>query len=406
MKKLLFILLAVSLTANAYAIDLSAQVIGAFNAFGGTFNPNAFDQVGGDEHGRVRIEGSAEVDNFGGWFRLQGAFTIVDETDPTAEPVEVERLGNTSVNAYGHIWYKPIDQLAFYITKNPDGHWGLDGNALWGFHGIAGDVFKTTDAASLDKFSYSGSLSSAGGALAVRPGFNSAFYGGFSDGAFVSITPIEILTINLGLPVFDEAKTGNMLLSATLQVVLNLGEKGTIGLTYAGDLNKKDVWDDASSLYLYFNTTIGKTVFDFGFGTKFAEKTDTRTINYPISLGAAAIFDLEKMDLKARLLMSALGSTQFSGDRKDENEPLEILAEIVPSFALTEKITAYLKGGLTVSVADSGENRATFGIDLFPYIVFGDTDTVAFYTGFNLRNRDVASDFITWSIPVGISINF
>ena len=384
MKKLLLILLAVSITATTFAIDFSAQVIGSADILYGDSTHDGTKKwddlyMGRLIRGRVRLEATADKDNFGGWARLQ------------ADPGNLE--------GFGYVYVKPTENVSFYLTRNPDGHWGLDGGARWGFYGPAGDVF-----------------------LIESWKFGAAFYGGFSNGGFFTFTPTEAITVNVGLNVFeDNNNINNLITNAVFQFKYDLGDKGLIGLTVIG--NEGDAFEDAggtynptASLRLYY----GIKNLDFGIGYRFPTSNPAGgddVHNYPLTVGFAGNFAInEGVNVKTRLMMDIFGNTSIEdtdGSRKLGFHPITVIWDILPSIAIAENFTFYFNAGVDLEIPPPHTPNTVFNWHLNPYIVIGDMGSAAFYMGIRLDGNYKRpapgvkhDDRLEWSIPIGFSFNF
>lgn len=388
MKKIFFILLILSITINAFPIDFKAQIFGGFNLF--DYYDDEFG-MGGGERGRIRLEGSVKKNDYGAWLRI-----------------DVEGLEDTTIGAFGYVFYKPIDQLEFYVTRNPDGHFKLDGNALWDFYGLPGDVIGITF-----DHSFTGSFEDAG--------FNNAFYSGFTEGAFLTYTPNKVkeLAINWGVPVFENLEALDMLKSMTLQVTYDLKNVGLFGLTYSGIPKTQiddtrppwrdddtgailyipsDPWNKSGVLRAYFGTTISDIKFDFGIGYMLPEKDGDDKRNYPINVGAAAAFDIGKVNIKSRLLFSGFGSYKYEGD--SYKSPIDFIIDVLPSMPLNKNIMGYLNLSLFIHSPDEGDTQV--GWSIYPYISVGNPNTFSFYTGLEI----IYIEDVYFRIPIGLCMNF
>ena len=232
---------------------------------------------------------------------------------------------------------------------------------------------------------------------------------------------------------------------------------GTLTKTYSGETN------DPSKLWIYFGlTSIENLGIDFGVGltlpsdvtkrefynpadfTKLAF-SETVTHNYPVAVGLGANFSAGALGVKARILAEFLESTETkkttykaNGDedkvKTDKvGDGLTMLIDVQPSFAINEKMTAYLSLGtgfktgwdIVDKVDDDGNNvykaetRSLFAWHVQPYVVITPSYwSGAFFAGFrldspierqNLKTKDnpeVWTRILNWSIPIGITMSF
>jgi len=296
MKKLIVLSVIFALVASfAFAADVGGAVIAhadlvrgstaeAPNSDGVFVNP---DLKSGTAFPRIRLSaaGATEDDSIGGWIRYdQNWYDLAG--------------GFRAVSPSGFAWWKPIDQIKLQIGVNPDGEFGLDGVARWNFYQLAGDV----------------------GVASEHWGLSGSFYGGYGEGGIVlTITPVDALAINIGIPL-DEyghgSTTGKNFAKSTIQVKYNIEGIGTAGLTYVSDVNDpaepnpaatgvtnmfKSGWNDTGKVYVYFGlSAIENLGIDIGIGYKFADKYTreittnvvykittkaTYTVNDPVAIG-------------------------------------------------------------------------------------------------------------------------
>ena len=299
----------------------------------------------GGEMKRVRLDGSGQNDEgtFGGYIRLeQGSFD-------------------------GNAWWKPIDQFKLLIGGNGgDGFFNKDGVARWGFYQGAGDI----------------GVASEGWA------FGSSFYGGFAGptkGAILTITPLEALEINIGIPFFLKKRAEEVFKRTEAQVAYSIDGIGQFAVTYqggyAGDKGVNDRNTKVSSNGSNLENTKGPLV-PYPDATGFTNIPDNYNPNDPnsidwkkreysiASVGAAgpskffAYFDLSAIENLG--IQLGIG---FTLPAKDELEGLNAPAKFDPTdgtvaadptagkWTQTQKYNAPLAVGLGVSF-DAG----AFGI--------------------------------------------
>jgi opacity protein-like surface antigen len=214
MKKLIAISVVFALVAGAaFAADIGAEVIGMTDIIKGSTaksyysdgsdKPSSVD-AGGWPGGlkRVRVSASGEDDNslFGGWFRF-------------------EKYGMDNPGLAGYAWWKPIEQVKFTLGTNPDGFFGLDGMTRWNFYQVGGDV----------------------GVPKENWKLSQSFYGGWGEnGGLLTITPMEALEINVGIPYSQGGKAQDVYMRSTIQVAYTADGLGKFGLTYIGGVNREE----------------------------------------------------------------------------------------------------------------------------------------------------------------------
>jgi hypothetical protein len=356
--------------------------------------------AGSSTHVRLFASGENEDGNFGAWIRLNGSWGV--------EP-----------QFYGKVWWKPLDIFKFTIGVNPDGEFdGVDGVARWGFYQVACDL---NVAKEFWKFSES-------------------FFGGFgSFGALLTLTPIEPLTINLGIPFgfgydlnfWDWDTMASPRDDGTLaeevykqivgQVVYNISDIGKVALTYRGGLNTKgsNQWDvDASKLFAYFGlTAIENLAIDLGVGyylpVNIRDADGAKTDNIysaPVALGLSVKFTTGALGIKARVQgQFGENSKTAAGDVTKGNTV--VVADLMPYFAINDKVTAHLSTGIDMTKPDAGES--TIGWHIEPYVtVKANAWAPNFYAGIRFDSEGVnhadptAKAPIYWTVPIGINLEF
>jgi len=461
MKKLIVLSLVFALLASAaFAADIGVDVIGNVELLKGSTGKTVYDadasqnsttgpvfkspDIGvGGKMPRVRIGASHqnEEGTFGGWFRY-------DTGSWSGSP-----------SAYGLGWWKPIDQFKLSVGGNPDGQFGADGVARWGFYKDACDVEVVKEAWE----------------------FSSSFFGGWSGaGALLTITPVEALEVNVALPfITDSGKAEDAYKLVNAQVAYTAGI-GKFAITYVGGNGKfetkkaKDIekaaddfakgagFDDyadlvaktqfpgkeedlvealdgpaalysagGSTLYAYAGLTLIENLgIDIGFGyTLPVENTDTPnatiTYNAPIAVGLGVNFSSGQFGLKARAQGKFAGSVSFPGGAPSYDLPMEVVFDVLPSYAVNDDMTVLLSAGIKYvgeNVYGSGTAKQTFNDSLFgwhanPYIVIKNI----FYAGFRVESSgakdydkigqgkyltEKGNTYINWSVPIGIVYSF
>ena len=219
MKKLIVISVVFALVAGAAfaEVNFGGGVFGKVNVIEGNgekvFKANDDNKGGTAENknevgasgnmGRVRLEASGTNDDetFGGWARLDtGSY-------------------GGGINGYAYAWWQPLSLLKFQVgTNGGDGYFDAWGGAGWGFYATAGDVL------GLESWKY-----------------GSAFYGGFgAGGAILTITPLDALAINIGIPYFAGGRGEDVYKKTNAQVAYNINGVGKLAISYAGDYEGRD----------------------------------------------------------------------------------------------------------------------------------------------------------------------
>jgi len=370
MKKLIAIAVVFVLAVGvAFAADVGAEVIGKLVPLkGDSVDGSTVNVEGPFRRVRFQAEGQNDDGNFGGWLRFESGW---DGNGGTS--------GGT-VQAWGLAWWKPLDILKVQFGANPDGHFGIDGVTRWAFYQVGGDV----------------DVAHEGWA------FGESFYAGDGrPGAFLTLTPIEQLAINVSIPLTDgwggEAKTVYRKLNA--QVVYDIASIGKVGLTYAGDVNEDA--DSASKLWAYFGlSAIENLGIDLGIGYYIPVKDDATDTTWkkPVALGLGINFNSGALGIKARVQGQFGGSTKIASVTIKDNTT--VTADLLPSFAINDKVSALLDTGLVFDKAEGSD--AQVGWHIMPYVsVKANAWAPNLYAGFRFESEGKAPGgpdaVINWS---------
>jgi len=400
MKKLILLSVIFALAAGSvFAVDVSLEVQGGASLVKGSSKKTQVginddlspkyetpDNTTAFNMGRIRIGASGQLEDgtLGGWLRFDGAYGKYPYFDNDGNT----KIGLSYVTPAGFVWWQPAKFFKLQIGGNPDGEFGLDGITRWNFYQMAGDV----------------------GVASESWAFGSAFFGGWNaPGIILTITPIEALVINLGIPIAGGVAWEEYV-SSTLQIKFDLGKIGTVGLTFVGDVIKDeavytfvdpgvvrvpftfdDVNNDSPKLYGFFALTLNENFgLDIGVGYKFPDeytkkeitnhnymdinfnnieatdkKTETFTAHEPVSLGLGLSFKAGSFGLKTRVLGNFAGMLNYDYDYSstdpDKTGPYksisysvsvsrghEILFDILPYIAINSNFTFYFSAGLGI----------------------------------------------------------
>jgi len=400
MKKFIAILAMVALVSGAAFAQVSGYAFGSFGVSGD--EDSKFEDVGlGDGMGRINLEASAETEDgqFGVWMRFRGTYSTPE--------INGEWLPNVGV--WGSVFWKPIDQVKFQIGTNPDNHMGGDNITRWGFYSRIGDM----------------------GLVSVENNYyndwgvysDNIFYGGFSNGgwgAVLTITPIPMLAINVGIPLaglfsdyteannyepyfgdgfhMTEITLENALKMSVFQVAATIPDVGKAVLTYEGIGSWNSEWDDDPADLKDEFTYSGKIYFaffltaidDLGVDVGFSYDLDSEDIG----LGLGFSFGAGDFGIKARAFFN------ITKDEADDSL-INIGVDLLPSFAINENLTAFCSLGLYVVNTDND-----IGFHLNPYIMKSAGWDKNFYAGVRLWQDPGKDTKLNWAIPVGIVASF
>jgi hypothetical protein len=375
MKKIIALLVVFALFAGSvFAVDLGGAVNGHVSLFSGTTEDGKDEITASADMGRIRIEGAGQTDDgvFGGWLRKEA--------------------GESGAN--GIAWWKPLDVLKISIGGNPDGHWGKEGVTGWMFSQTAYDSAPVTV--------NTGNIWGWG-----MYGFNTmsrtAFFGGSGRNALrLEITPLDILAINIDLPVFDGGEWEDLIKGAVAQVDLNLAF-GNIALTYQGGASQIG---DNGRIFGYLGMPLGIINLDVGFALAFADpdKPSGDDSALPIAAGIglkAGISDLFGIKLRT---WAAFGGKDAAGDAT----PFILTADLNPYLTLSDSLRVFFTLGMAMSAPSEGDS--TIGFHINPYIEVGQEWGPKFLAGFTLvsdGSKDAKDNgIITWGLGIGIQSSF
>ena len=378
MKKLIAISVVFALVAGvAFAADVSGAVIGTAYVLGGDTSEKADGEgsvFSGGNMNRVRVEASGEDGDgvFGGWVRF----------DPTGGTYDYD-------NGYvaGIVWWKPMDMFKLSIGGNPDGIWGKEGVASWMFYQTTSDT----------------GVVNAGNAWGGGYGninFRNAFFGGFGDERlFMTISPAEMVDINIGIPFISyEGETADVFKKTVAQVDLKL-DFGNIALTYNGDLgyDKDKGYDDPASIFLYYGGSFGDIAIDFGFGYKMANHVGDDSVANPLAVGLGVKYATDSFGVKFRTVAT------LAGDDKETN----ILADVLPFFTLSDTMRAFVSVGIAMSMPEEGDSL--MGWHFNPYLEVGSEWGPKFIAGIRAWSpfKVGDADAVTyWAVPIAMMVSF
>jgi|GEM_PF-1059050 len=422
MKKLIAVSMMLALVVGgAFAIEISGQVFSNVTLLQGD-NDDDSDVTGDGSIARVRLHGSAENADgtIGGWFRL------------IANP-------GSDFNSRGHAWWRPNDM--FWMAIGSSGGWfGAEGNTAWGFYRNAGDAVANPGNA------WGGGFASIDFDLGdllpdlpdLEPPYNGeppngifpdfddfdgfsittrdAFYYGFGDadgqagGLALSITPMDMLSLNFGLPFIQMAgaEVGDIFASLHAQVALNL-DFGTIAITYVGSADD----DNSGTIFAYFGMGSDEDALrlDVGLGVHLWEDA-TR-----IYAGLGVEFDVSaELGLRTRLVAGFGGRDDAESISYD---PFSLIFDLMPFFRVSDNLTAFVSIGMAMfsfsddsligTAVDAGffDTATPFGWHLNPFIEFTPFGGMSLFAGFRLWSMPTFAEDATirWAVPIGFTLN-
>jgi hypothetical protein len=436
MKKLIvFSVIFTLAVASVFALDASVEVFGKAELINGSSEKSTPDGLEADlvtpkykmgdiktdfSIPRVRLGASGQTEEtpvgiVGGWARFDSA-SLND--------------GILNSGFSGFVWWKPADVFKLQIGGNPDGEFGLDGIAGWGFHALANEVL-----GGLNGHIWGGGYSGIG----VK--YRDAFFGGWgAPGLLFVITPIEALAINIAIPISGDTAV-NVYKQTTVQITYDFEGAGKAGITFVGG-KMDDEWvknssggydsgyNDNPTVFAYFGlTAVENFVLDIGIGYKFFDSyTDsaasvTSTINNPLAVSLGVGYTYDFFNIKARMLGEFIGSskTEGGGVSTEYKDGYSFLIDILPNFKINDNVTIFLNAGLGVTggkesadTADpskkiSADTQVAWNVEPYVCVTPGYWNG-ALFAGIRIESpitKDKkGNQFINWSVPIGITCSF
>jgi len=370
MKRLVAVLVVFAfVTGGAFAVDISAEVIGGVRVLQGTTSDLDDEIRATGSVGRLRLEasGSSADDTFGGWIRFEGHLFNQGRAD--WDPLYVQGYG----------WWQPHRMFWFALGSHGDSFFERSGLSAWDFYRVAGNV----------------GIVDPGNAWAdgYGPGwlvFYNAFYGGFEDwGTMITIRPIPELALNFGIPfiTMNTEPIDFIMLSAHAQAVFYQGW-GSVALTYVGGGDPGG--DNDGSIFAHLNLrAVDNLELDFGVGFNM-EGADPE-----IGIGLAAQYTISsEFGIRARTLFH-LNTADYSNNG--------FLFDVLPFFTLMPNITIFCSLGIALDLPDQGDS--VFDWHFNPYVEIGAEWGARFFAGFRIWSVGGAADgHINWAVPIGIRV--
>jgi len=342
-------------------------------------------------------------------------------------------------------WWKPIPQLRIQIGHNADGDGGAQQLSGWGYNAEAQDNV----AVDQDGNIWTGWPPNVGGAPAARMArIGGAWWGGFGElGAYVSIFPMDGLTINLSLPFGngrDEGITknvGTIYSKIGANVVYNIPDIGTVRISWQGTGGLADTEEypqEASpgSIYAsFYLTAVDGLGVDIGFAFGIPYQTHKYDgagevdVSPGAKIGLGVRYVAGDFGIRARIGVDNLGAKNVAVSGNNfgasvassvvgEDTPIMLGFGILPYYTVAG-VRIVLNAGLGIVLPnkDMADAKIDPFIDWFvnPYIIKS-VSAFTFYAGFALGadnqltvdgKSPTDSDVkIRWSIPVGFNAYF
>jgi hypothetical protein len=499
MKKLIVLSVIFALIAGgAFAVDLSGTVIGTVNVAEGSTGKVA--DVGSTDFkapdvgssgglNRARIEGSGGNDEgtFGGWVRAEaGGMQGIGWWKPL-DLLKISFGGNPD-GMYGK---EGVTGWGFYQTVYDTGV--VVGNNVWGW-GPGGAASNNYGQTLIFRDAFFGGFGGQGLMLELTPVdmFGLTIVVPFVNGKTEDVLKQTIVQANLNLDFGTIAltyrgglgKLGKDLALAKPEDdmfdIFGYGfstnynelhwDQGEIG---GGDIDDPDgTWTDYASVlyphrgtdeivtsygarnaspgkvFLYFGlTAIENLGIDVGFSYTMAVENevgaDKITYQAPMAAGLGVKYDGGSFGVKFRAVGSFAGKAtlESTGSKDTLNEPLKVLADVMPYFVINDKVSAFISVGVGYSgesEVETGGGKAkiesTLGWHVNPYITIGEEWGPKFVVGFKLwstaqkdervsvkgtlygtptdkystitANMGEGSTYIQWALPIALMFSF
>jgi len=195
----------------------------------------------------------------------------------------------------------------------------------------------------------------------------------------------------------------------------------------------EDPANDNPEVLFYFGLTAVENLgIDFGIGYKFADTSEittggvkvTNTINNPLYIGLTANYNAGGFGIKFRTVMGFAGSKKVEGGgvTVEHDDPFTLGLDILPSFAVNDKVSVLFGAGLYVvgseKIPDPEDPTKEIDSDpvtawyINPYITVKSSWWAPnFYAGIRIDNAggdkyNGDKTYIQWSVPIGMAVSF
>jgi len=419
MKRLIAVAAALTLAAgSAFAVDFTGQIHSGVTLMHGNDGPGD-DIYAGGHMGRFRLQTAAENEEgtFGAWLRIQGG--TGPGVEPNAGGFSAYELGVT-----GHTWWRPSEMFWMAIGTHPDGFFNAEGGTGWQFYRSAGDA-RVANAGNFNgvggyaQFSIPGTgdpdpdygFPDATFGIRTRDAFFSGFgcanrlHAGAAEwGLAFTISPIDILNLNFGIPFISRANEpfGDVFGALTAQLELNL-DFGRIVITYDGHR----ATDGAIFAYFGMGGADDDLRLDIGLSAHLYDNHESGFDGLRMYAGLGLGLGIsDDIGLRTRLVAG------FGGEawEFDEDAPFSVFLDLLPFFRVNDNLTAFVSLGMALHAHDidylfGGDNVFDFHIN--PYLEIS-SGPASFFAGFRLWSERGGTDdsVMRWAVPIGITINF
>jgi len=307
--------------------------------------------------------------------KLKGVGEVMDGKFGAAMRADFDQGGATK--GEGYAYWKPIDQFKLIIGQShtDDGFWGKEGNSGWSFNQKAYDGIAT------------GSNNIWGGpteryvpTLKYRNAFADDLV---ANGVFMEIKPMDMLGINIGLPVFDGGGWNKAFFRKVFfQVDLNFSF-GNIAVTY------KD-----SSVFMYFGGSFGAIGLDVGLSVPDLIVATGSTFSFSkLYFGAALKYSGGAFGVKFRTAV---------GIPANSLQTFDVLFDVLPFFAINDNMCVFVNTGMGMAIKNG---LVKLGWQFNPYLRIGAEWGPSFYVGIQVEQKSKGGS-VDFALPIGITVGF
>jgi hypothetical protein len=380
MKRLIVISVVFALIAagTAFAMDVGGTVIGTVDVASASGGEDAGLFASGAT-GRARLEGSGDADigigTVGGWLRYDLSRGDFNGWAPKQDG------DGPFFGIWGKAWWQPIEQLRIQLGTNPDGEFDTSHIGRYGFYAFANEI--------------PGLVNEDGNWGPVS--FDAAVFGGYGTDAFsLIITPTEALSINVAIPIGEEATADDTQPTVAFKNALfqanYAADFGAIHVTYQG-LGGGTGGNGKIFGSVFLGSLVEGLGLELGLSYTLVEEGDGA-----LGVGLGASFDSGAFGIKLRTILVAPGN----------DADLQVRVDLLPSFAVNDNVAILADAGILMAVEDN------FVWHFAPYVRIGSTWGPQFLAGIQFNNaapdadynKILKSDDINWSIPIGVIISF
>jgi hypothetical protein len=392
MKKIIAISVMFALFAGAVFAETS--VSGAIETRIGLFNGSNAE----DAKAKIKGDGIAEA-----YFQMSGT-----NDDGNMGALLRFKGGDGAVNTHrAFVWWKPIDQVRFFLGRDDDGMFGSDGLVSWNYYASGTGYLSTHN---WDKWR--------------------AFFPGNWDsyGLAISLWPVDGLEANIVIPTGGTGTAWriNDMFIGGLRLSINYSIEGIgkLYFIYNGATNIEangflryasgyslTTWDPAypDAADQYKPLTNGQVAFSFnltmieglqiqpGFSTVLV-KTSEWDVKSPMWLGLGVWYDGGEFGVKVRA--GYVINERFNEDRSS------ISFGILPWYKLADNITAYLDVDVQKTMIKDDDDNSPMAIAVTPSVKAG-FGSGSLGIGIKIENNGAKpTSTTTYSVPVRFVYSF